>query len=98
MLLRRWLRREGHDAEPADLLDALNSHIDDQDFQVGPSHPMKKGIYRDGGLERTWRTKILPLLDEHHYGEGTNVEQRYGCVRSAPPSHPPAGTEEPKPA
>ncbi|MGV9549187.1 hypothetical protein ACWDR6_12380, partial [Streptomyces ardesiacus] len=29
---------------------------------------MKPGVYRDGGLERTWRTKILPLLEEHHYG------------------------------
>jgi 5-methylcytosine-specific restriction protein B len=79
-LLRRWLAREGKDSEPADLLDALNARIDDADFRIGPSYLMKKGVYRDGGLERTWRTKILPLLEEHHYGEGLDVEKRYGLA------------------
>ncbi|MFE4086005.1 DUF4357 domain-containing protein [Streptomyces sp. YIM B13502] len=79
-LLRRWLEREGKDTEPADLLDALNARIDDPDFRIGPSYLMKKGTYRDGGLERTWRTKILPLLEEHHYGEGVDVEKRYGLA------------------
>ncbi|MGW4276963.1 DUF4357 domain-containing protein [Streptomyces seoulensis] len=79
-LLRRWLAREGRGPEPADLLDALNSRIDEEDFRIGPSYLMKKGVYRDGGLERTWRTKILPLLEEHHYGEGVDVERRYGLA------------------
>ncbi|MEU6086709.1 DUF4357 domain-containing protein [Streptomyces sp. NPDC047085] len=79
-LLRRWLEKEGKDAEPADLLDALNSRIDDPDFRIGPSYLMKKGVYREGGLERTWRTKILPLLEEHHYGEGVDIEKRYGLA------------------
>ncbi|MFD5410287.1 DUF4357 domain-containing protein [Streptomyces nojiriensis] len=77
-LLRRWLAEEGKDPEPADLLDALNARIDDADFRIGPSYLMKSGVFRDGGLERTWRTKILPLLEEHHYGEGVDIESRYG--------------------
>jgi 5-methylcytosine-specific restriction protein B len=77
-LLRRWLAREGRDSEPADLLDALNSRIPDPDFAVGPSYLMKPGVYRDGGLERVWRTKILPLLAEYHYGEDVDVAERYG--------------------
>ncbi|MEU1254890.1 AAA family ATPase [Streptomyces chartreusis] len=77
-LLARWLKREGKDLEPARLLDALNARIDDADFAIGPSYLMKPGVYRDGGLERTWRTKILPLLEEHHYGEGLDVAARYG--------------------
>ncbi|CAM5629478.1 hypothetical protein SAVIM338S_05995 [Streptomyces avidinii] len=77
-LLRRWLEQQEKGREPADLLDALNARIDDPDFRIGPSYLMKKGVYRDGGLERTWRTKILPLLEEHHYGEGVDVEKRYG--------------------
>ncbi|QYX76976.1 AAA family ATPase [Streptomyces akebiae] len=77
-LLARWLKREGRDVEPARLLDALNARIDDADFAIGPSYLMKPGVYRDGGLERTWRTKILPLLEEHHYGEGLDVTARYG--------------------
>ncbi|GAA2342043.1 hypothetical protein GCM10010246_29090 [Streptomyces cuspidosporus] len=66
------------DLEPARLLDALNARIDDADFAIGPSYLMKRGVYREGGLERTWRTKILPLLEEHHYGEGIDVNARYG--------------------
>ncbi|MFP8944211.1 hypothetical protein ACLIYM_22610 [Streptomyces fenghuangensis] len=34
---------------------------------------MKPGAQRDGGLERTWRTKTLPLLNEHHYGNGLDA-------------------------
>ncbi|RSN31736.1 DUF4357 domain-containing protein [Amycolatopsis sp. WAC 01416] len=94
-LLRRWLAHEGRDAEPADLLDALNARITDPDFRVGPSYLMKRSVYRDGGLERTWRTKVLPLLEEHHYGEDVNIERRYGlhALRSAitpPPDADPA--------
>ncbi|MGW2037241.1 DUF4357 domain-containing protein [Streptomyces virginiae] len=77
-LLRRWLAEEGKDSEPADLLDALNARIEDADFRIGPSYLMKSGVFREGGLERTWRTKILPLLEEHHYGEGVDIESRYG--------------------
>jgi 5-methylcytosine-specific restriction protein B len=39
---------------------------------------MKRGVYREGGLDRTWRTKILPLLEEHHYGEEVDVSRVYG--------------------
>ncbi|WP_406516454.1 DUF4357 domain-containing protein [Streptomyces sp. NBC_00134] len=77
-LLARWLEREGKDHEPARLLDTLNDRLADPDFAIGPSYLMKPGVYRTGGLERTWRTKILPLLDEYHYGDGIDVEDRYG--------------------
>ncbi|MFF3285633.1 DUF4357 domain-containing protein [Streptomyces sp. NPDC003023] len=87
-LLARWLEREGRDLEPARLLDALNARIDDQDFAIGPSYLMKPGVYRDGGLERTWRTKILPLLEEHHYGEGLDVVARYGLGALRREQHP----------
>ncbi|MER6839671.1 DUF4357 domain-containing protein [Streptomyces platensis] len=84
-LLRRWLETKEKDPEPARLLDELNSRIDEADFRIGPCYLMKPGVYRDGGLERTWRTKILPLLEEHHYDEGVDIEKRYGlaALRSA---------------
>ncbi|WP_308313046.1 DUF4357 domain-containing protein [Streptomyces sp. ISL-1] len=77
-LLHRWLADRALDSEPAELLDALNSRIEEPDFRIGPSYLMKKGAYREGGLERTWRTKILPLLEEHHYGDSLDVQARYG--------------------
>lgn len=79
-MLRRWLAAKEHGSEPADLLDALNRRIADPDFQIGPSYLMKPGVYREGGMERTWRTKILPLLEEYHYGEDVKVEQQYGLA------------------
>ncbi|PRW65368.1 DUF4357 domain-containing protein [Actinopolyspora mortivallis] len=79
-LLRRWLAEHERESEPADLLDELNRRIPDPEFRIGPSYLMNRSVYREGGLERTWRTKILPLLEEHHYGEGLDVEHRYGLA------------------
>ncbi|MGV9567133.1 AAA family ATPase [Streptomyces sp. NPDC003480] len=80
-LLPRWLAREGlahtSDDVPA-LLRILNARIEDKDFRIGPSYLMRESVYVDGGLERAWRTEILPLLEEHHYGDGTDVAKRYG--------------------
>lgn len=79
-LLRRWLAASGHSPMAADLLDALNKLIEDPDFKVGPSYFMKPGGQSDEGIARTWRTAIIPLLEEHHYGEFTpdEVANRYG--------------------
>ena len=84
-VLRRWLVAEGRDPAVADLLDALNSRIDDPDFRIGPSYFMRPAVHEPGGLERTWRTAILPLLEEHHYGEHIDIAARYGldAVRAA---------------
>ena len=57
-----------------------NRRIEDADFKIGPSYFMRPAVHADGGLARTWRTAILPLLEEHHYGELTSAEvgARYG--------------------
>lgn len=77
-LLGRWLEREGRKDEAARLLVELNGRIADPEFKVGPSYLMRSAAYQDGGLERVWRTAILPLLEEHHYGDGVDVHRRYG--------------------
>lgn len=77
-LLRNWLTAEGRDLRTADLLDELNSRIEDSDFKIGPSYFMRPAVHATGGLERVWRTAILPLLEEHHYGDSTDVAKRYG--------------------
>lgn len=61
-------------------MDELNAQILDEDFKIGPSYFMRPAVYDGGGLERTWRTSILPLLEEHHYGEMSTsyVAGRYG--------------------
>lgn len=77
-MLTRWLENKGLSDEPARLLAELNKRIDDRDFRIGPSYLMRDGVEDDVMLGRIWRTQILPLLEEHHYGDGTDVEARYG--------------------
>ena len=31
-------------------------------------------------LQEIWRYEILPLLEEAHYGEGIDIETRYGLA------------------
>jgi hypothetical protein len=79
-VLRSWLKAGGYDERAADLLDELNNRIDDDDFKIGPSYFMRSAVHAPGGFERAWATAILPLLEEHHYGELTTeqVRDRYG--------------------
>jgi 5-methylcytosine-specific restriction protein B len=40
---------------------------------------MRERIYQNpAGIDLVWKTQILPLLEEHHYGDGVDVEARYG--------------------
>lgn len=79
-MLRTWLRKEGRSERVADLLGELNRQIVDPDFKVGPSYFMREKVFGTGGLERIWRTSILPMLEEHHFGEmgSDDVRARYG--------------------
>ena len=79
-LLSRWLARQGMPAEPAELLAALNRRITDADFAVGPSYLMRSNVNTEQGVERVWRTAILPLLEELHFGDGVDVAGTYGLA------------------
>jgi DNA polymerase III delta prime subunit len=75
-LLRRWMTSHELTDDRAELLTELNSRITDRDSKIGPSFFMRD--LGDEGVEAVWRYEILPLLAEHHYADGTNVEARYG--------------------
>lgn len=87
-LLAKWLEGRGEPLQNAELLTRLNSRIGDPDFAIGPSYFMRPAVYQPGGLERMWRTSILPLLEEHHYGDGTDVEKQYALNRLLHPDQP----------
>ena len=99
-VLRRWLTARHYDTTLADLHDALNARIHDHDFQVGPSYFMRDTLATgaaDRALDLMWRTDILPLLEEHHFGDpGIDVAGRYGlsslraslAARSGAPTPP----------
>jgi 5-methylcytosine-specific restriction protein B len=77
-LLHRWLEREGHDTEIATLLDALNRQIPERELQLGPSYLMRPEVHIEGGLERAWRSSIMPLLEEYYFGTQFDVRARFG--------------------
>jgi 5-methylcytosine-specific restriction protein B len=79
-VLAEWLSDNGLDPEPAELLAELNRTIDDAEFSIGPSYLMTS----DGSapdVERVWRYSIIPLLEEHYYGTGRNLEADFGLAR-----------------
>ena len=79
-ILRSWLAKNSFSSRVADLLDELNRRIQDPDFKIGPSYFMRAAVHDEGGLDRTWRTSILPLLEEHHFGEydAQQIASKYG--------------------
>lgn len=77
-VLPRWLDEHDLPADRAALLAALNRRIEDREFRIGPSYLMRESAGTEAGLERIWRTSILPLLEEHHAGDDVDVNARYG--------------------
>lgn len=76
-MLDRWLAATGHDPRLGLLHRELNSRIDDVDVRIGPSYFMRPEVHQPGGLERMWETSLLPLLEEHHFGEDRSVLEGY---------------------
>ncbi|NUP20347.1 MAG: AAA domain-containing protein [Streptomyces sp.] len=91
-VLGRWLRNGAEERGEAPaavddsyvrLLDEINRMLaedrpGDRSFRVGPSYFMQDLAHNgDGALERLWRTQIIPLLTEHHWGDGQDVETVY---------------------
>ncbi len=78
-VLRAWLTRCGFDPEPADLLDELNSLIEDEEYAIGPSYLMTDGE-RPPRLELVWERGILPLLEEHYFGTQRDVHGEFSLA------------------
>jgi 5-methylcytosine-specific restriction protein B len=79
-VLPAWLQREEMSVEPAELLAILNERIPDRELAIGPSYLMNPGTATDEGIQRIWRTQILPLLGEYHVGEDIDLDKRYGLL------------------
>ena len=76
-VLTKWLEAKGLQPEPATLLGALNEAIGDDDFSIGPSYFMTEDG-RAPDIERVWEHSIKPLLEEHFYGTGRDIEAEFG--------------------
>jgi 5-methylcytosine-specific restriction protein B len=53
------------------LLAELNKRMGEKgrDLQIGPSYLMRAEIRTDADIDRVWRYDILPLIEEHYYGQ-----------------------------
>lgn len=78
-VLTEWLAAHDLPPEPAALLAELNRAIDDEDFSIGPSYFMTNDATAPD-LERTWAFAIMPLLEEHYYGTGRDLEAEFGLT------------------
>ena len=67
-ILPKWLDRSGLAPTAAALLTLLNAELGNRDFAIGPSYFMKDKVQSKDSLQRVWRSSILPLLEEHYYG------------------------------
>jgi 5-methylcytosine-specific restriction enzyme B len=56
----------------------LNRRLGDGEIAVGPSYLMTPRVATAAGVDRIWRSSILPLLEEHFYGTDMNVAARFG--------------------
>jgi hypothetical protein len=74
-----WLAAHHLSPEPADLLWELNRTISDEDFSIGPSYFMTKDE-TDPDLERIWAHALMPLLEEHYWGTGRDLDAEFGLA------------------
>lgn len=81
-MLERFLEGNGKPLLRANLLNALNSEIEDtnRDLMIGPSYFMKAHAESDHGLADIWKYELLPLLEEQYFGRLTRdkVREKFG--------------------
>ncbi|MGV9680871.1 McrB family protein [Nocardia sp. NPDC003482] len=77
-ILRKWLADHDYGPEIAEIVEHLNARIPDEEFKIGPSYFMRPAAVTEPGIELTWRTSIMPLLEEYHFGNPElNVHEYY---------------------
>jgi 5-methylcytosine-specific restriction protein B len=83
-LLERFLKANGKPTLRAELLNALNSEIEEtnRDLMIGPSYFMKPHAETDEGLEEIWKYELLPLLEEQYFGrlKRGQVREKFGLA------------------
>lgn len=76
-LLDRWLAREGEPAWVGELVQQVNSELEDQlggpHLQLGPSHFMKKGL-NPARLKTIWKYNIEPFIEDQFFGDPQRID------------------------
>jgi len=68
-ILPKWLAKNGLPKTSATILTKLNAKLADHNLAIGPAYFMKSRTQSDGEISKIWRYSILPLLEDHFYGQ-----------------------------
>lgn len=81
-VLERYLAANHLTDGRAGLLAELNDRIGEagHDLQIGPSYLMRSDIRSASDIDLVWRYDIMPLLEEHYYGQlhRNTIRERFG--------------------
>ena len=68
-ILAKWLSKNGLPNTAAVILSKLNAKLSDHNLAIGPAYFMKAGEHSDSEISEIWKYSILPLLEDHFYGQ-----------------------------
>ncbi|MCF8552692.1 MAG: AAA family ATPase [Candidatus Planktophila sp.] len=68
-ILSKWLAKNGLPKTSSTILTKLNAKLADHNLAIGPAYFMKSKTQSDADLSKIWRYSILPLLEDHFYGQ-----------------------------
>ena len=68
-ILPKWLAKNGLPSTSATILEKLNAKLADHNIAIGPAYFMKAKNQSDAGISKIWTYSILPLLEDHFYGQ-----------------------------
>lgn len=68
-VLEKWLIKNGLPLTSSKILSKLNQKLADHNMAIGPAYFMKSMKQTDVDIARIWKFQILPLLEDHFYGQ-----------------------------
>ncbi len=68
-ILPKWLAKNGLPKTSATVLAKLNTKLADHNLAIGPAYFMQSKTQSDAEISKIWRYSILPLLEDHFYGQ-----------------------------
>ena len=68
-ILSKWLTKNGLPKTSATILAKLNTKLLDHNLAIGPAYFMTSNTQSDSDISEIWRYSILPLLEDHFYGQ-----------------------------
>ena len=76
-ILEKWLIKNGLPLTSSKILTKLNSKLIDHNMAIGPAYFMKSLNQSEQEISRIWKFQILPLLEDHFYGQWESRQEEF---------------------